>query len=177
MDSILIPDWLLGLGWLLAGAMIGIFCVNPFLSILLFDLPLALTCLRKGYFQVKTPFVVYALGLVFFAALGMLVLPVVLAYVQRFWVACVTGLLACMAIALLDLLLNPRNRLDFIQDNQSYLSPLGIQHLVERTWQAEAQPNRQKATSERQNVSGLTLLLKRYLAFRIKLGSWLIVVE
>jgi len=177
MDSILISDWLLGLGWLLVGGLIGIFCVNPFLSILLFDLPLALTYLRKGYFQEKTPFVVYALGLAFFAALGLLVLPAVLAYAQRFLAACVTGLLICMAIALLDLVFNPRNRLDFIQDNQSYLSPLGVRHLVEQGWQADMQPDKKKVTSERRNTSGLTLLLKRYLAFRIKLGSWLIVVE
>jgi len=177
MDSVLIFHWLHIMGWLLAGAVIGIFCINPFLAILLFDLPLAFKYWRKGYFQVNTPFMVYSLGLAFFALLGFLGLQLALTYAQRLWGYCIVGMLFCVSIALLDLTFNPRNRQDFIQDNQAYLSPLGVYHLLERDRQGNAQSAEKKAPVQRHKSNALLRLLKRYLAFRLKLGSWIIVVE
>lgn len=176
MNSLFLSYWLSGLGWLSAGAFIGIVSINPLLSILLFDLPLAIQYRRKGYFQVNTPFLVYGLGLLFFAFLAWIGLYFALGAAKQFVGYCLTGIGLCVAVALLDLLFNPCNRLDFIRDNESYLSPLGQQHLVENNPRLHYRSAKKRSKGER-SPGGLLLWLKRYLAFRLKLGSWVIVVE
>lgn len=176
MNSLFLSYWLNGLGWLSAGAVIGVVSINPLLSILLFDLPLALQYRRKGYFQVNTPFLVYGLGLLLFAVLGWAGLYFALGAAKQFGGYCLSGIGLCVVVVLLDLLFNPRNRIDFIRDNEAYLSPLGQHHLVENNPRLHYR-SAQKMRKGKRSPRGLLLWLKRYLAFRLKLGSWIIVVE
>lgn len=165
-------------GWLTAGYVVSATGVNPFLSILFFELPFTLHCWQKGYLANHTPLMVYGVCLLVFAVIFGLGLWAGLTFSYSDFPLFSWTIGACSTINLIDLIKNDGYLTDFIEENAAYLSAAGYQALDQkRHKQPTLSPSLAQQHTPPSPTARLFGRLKQYLCIRIKIGNLEIGIE
>lgn len=163
--------------WLVAGFVVCTTGLNPFFSILFFELPLLLQFKKKGYFESGTPLKVYLVCLALFALISGLGIWLGAMYAQANWPYFTLAIGLCVLANAFSLKYDPTHKNDFIEDNTAYLSTRGYQELIRHREPHSQAPEKSPQPEAMPAYSGIMSLLKRCLRIRIKIGQWEIGIE
>jgi hypothetical protein len=163
--------------WFCAGFILSMIGINPFLSLLFFDLPMALSFLRKGYFHSITPIVSYSASLLIVGLICVFGWRGASIFGKDYFNLFLYGLGVAFIPGIFALFRIHDALTDFIQDNQAYLSAEGkqalISHPISRKSASRKKPGKIADSSP---STGWLCFLRRF-RFKLSIGKFQILIQ